>query len=121
LDRGVKAEKNSSPALTILFVAAVAALASIFSWFSSVDTAYYDFLLQKNLLEYPDDVVVIAVDETSIERLGAWPWDRRYHAHLLEKLELADAVVFDFIFAESQSSVLSVSESVDNNIEDAVS
>ena len=79
----MKAEKNSSPALTILFVAAVAALASIFSWFSSVDTAYYDFLLQKNLLEYPDDVVVIAVDETSIERLGAWPWDRRYHAHLL--------------------------------------
>lgn len=117
----MKAEKNSSPALTILFVAAVAALASIFSWFSSVDTAYYDFLLQKNLLEYPDDVVVIAVDETSIERLGAWPWDRRYHAHLLEKLELADAVVFDFIFAESQSSVLSVSESVDNNIEDAAS
>lgn len=95
----------------MVIVAVVAALASWFDWFSSVDTSYYDLLLQRNLLAYPDDVIIVAVDEASIERLGAWPWDRRYHAKLLDKLQPSDAVVFDLIFAESQSLMIPVADS----------
>ena len=102
----MSAARKTSPIVTIAITGVIAALASIFSWFSSVDTAYYDFLLKKNLLPYPDDVVVIAIDEASIERLGAWPWDRRYHAQLLGRLNQADAIVFDLIFAEPQSAIL---------------
>ena len=110
----MRAEKKSSPLVTIVTVAVVAAVASLHHWFASVDTAYYDFVLGQNLLDYPEDVVVIAVDEPSIERLGAWPWDRRYHARLLAKLKLADAVVLDFIFAEPQSLVLTGDPSLDS-------
>jgi len=94
--------RKTSPILTIAIASMIAALASIFNWFSSVDTAYYDFLLKKHLLDYPDDVIVVAIDEASIERLGAWPWDRSFHAQLLEQLQPADAIVFDLIFAEPQ-------------------
>ena len=104
--------RKTSPIVTIAITSVIAALASMFSWFSSVDNAYYDFLLKKNLLPYPDDVVIIAIDEASIERLGAWPWDRRYHAQLLAQLKQADAVVFDLIFAEPQSDILAQSGAV---------
>ena len=77
----------------MLAVALVAALASYNHWFSSVDTAYYDLVVQSHLIDYPEDVVVIAVDEASIERLGAWPWNRRYHGQVLAQLEQAEAVV----------------------------
>ncbi|MDB2409091.1 CHASE2 domain-containing protein [Pseudomonadales bacterium] len=107
--------RKTSPAVTIIITSVVAALASWFNWFSSIDTAYYDFLLKKNLLDYPDDVVVVAIDETSIERLGAWPWDRRYHAQLLAHLKPADAIVFDLIFAEPQSEILSEGEAISSD------
>ena len=104
--------KKTSPIVTIAITSVIAVLASFFNWFASVNTAYYDFLLQKNLLDYPDDVVVVAIDEASIERLGAWPWDRSYHAQLLARLEQADAIVFDLIFAEPQSNILEKSDGV---------
>ena len=105
-----RSEKNSSPLVSILIAALTAGIASLFNWFSSIDTAYYDFLLRQQLLSWSDDLVVVAVDEASIERLGAWPWDRRYHARLLSQLSEADAVVFDFIFAEAQSSLLGIAD-----------
>ena len=94
--------RKTSPMVTIAITSMIAVLASMFNWFSSIDTAYYDFILKKNLLDYPDDVIVVAIDEASIERLGAWPWDRSYHAQLLARIQQADAVVFDLIFAEPQ-------------------
>ena len=42
------------------------------------------------------DVVVIAIDPPSIERIGVWPWPRRLHAELLRKL--ASAGVLDIVF-----------------------
>ena len=119
----MSAARKTSPIVTIAITSMIAVLASMFNWFSSIDTAYYDFLLKKNLLPYPDDVVVVAIDEASIERLGAWPWDRRYHAELLTRLQRADAVVFDLIFAEPQSNILASRDdiiSADQQLADAL-
>ncbi len=99
----MKMHKNSSPGWAIAIVVLFSGMVNWFHWFSILDTAHYDFLIQRNFLEYPDDVVIVAIDEASIERLGAWPWSRDLHAQLLKRLELADAVVFDLIFAEPQS------------------
>ena len=102
--------RKSSPFVTIAIASMIAALASVFNWFSSIDTAYYDFILKKNLLDYPDDVIIVAIDEASIERLGAWPWDRKHHAQLLSRIEKADAIIFDLIFAEPQKNSLAEDE-----------
>src|ERR1700730_1575913 len=47
------------------------------------------------------DVVVIAIDAPSIEKIGVWPWPRRLHADLLRRLEIADVrdIVFDVDFS----------------------
>lgn len=52
----------------------------------------------------PEDVVIIAIDEPSLDAIGRWPWDRKIHAELLAALERGEAraVGFDINFAEPQ-------------------
>ena len=49
----------------------------------------------------PDDVVFVAVDEKSVNRLGRWPWERTVLAEGLEKLRPARTVVLDMVFSEA--------------------
>ncbi|MBU5612130.1 CHASE2 domain-containing protein [Geomonas azotofigens] len=51
----------------------------------------------------PDSVVIAAIDEKSLARLGRWPWSRATMADLVAKLAKAQAAVvaFDVIFPES--------------------
>ena len=47
------------------------------------------------------NIVLVAIDSPSIEKIGVWPWPRRVHAHLIDKLESAGAsdIVFDVDFS----------------------
>ena len=64
------------------------------------------------------DIVVLDIDETSIAKLGQWPWTRYRLAQVLTKLrEMGTAAVaFDFIFSEpdrtSPAQIKSLWESV---------
>jgi adenylate cyclase len=72
--------------------------------------------LEEKLLDYrfkvrgaikpPDTVLIAAIDEKSIDRLGRWPWSRDKIARLVEKLNSAGAeiIVFDVIFSESEKN-----------------
>lgn len=71
-------------------------------WLERVDLVIFDTPQQLWSRPAPEDIVIIAVDEYSLSKLGRWPWSRRVHADLLNKLSETDAraVVFDIIFAE---------------------
>lgn len=47
-------------------------------------------------------VVVVGIDEQSMASLGIWPWDRRIHARLIERLAKAGArvIAFDVLFLD---------------------
>ncbi|MGE5584143.1 MAG: CHASE2 domain-containing protein [Bacillota bacterium] len=47
-------------------------------------------------------IVIVAVDDESLARLGQWPWPRSYHARLIEILsrEKAKVIGFDIIMPE---------------------
>lgn len=49
------------------------------------------------------DVVFLAVDERSVNRLGRWPWDRDLFAAGISKLDQAKVVVLDMVFSETSS------------------
>ena len=51
-------------------------------------------------------VMVVDIDESSLTRLGQWPWPRDLMAQLLDRLRQAGAavVVFDVLFAEPDRS-----------------
>ena len=45
-------------------------------------------------------ILIAAVDERTLMRLGRWPLQRAYYARLLEKVRTADAVGFDIVMTE---------------------
>ncbi len=52
-------------------------------------------------LSFPDDIVIVAIDDKSVQRLGRLRyWSRQRYAQLLERLRLAKAVGIDILFAE---------------------
>ncbi|KPP97195.1 CHASE2 domain-containing protein [Marinobacter sp. HL-58] len=68
-----------------------------------LDFWLYDTLITANPSQAADDVVLVAIDELSVDDLGRWPWPRTTHARLIEKLHEAGAktIVFDILFPES--------------------
>ncbi|HVK57042.1 MAG TPA: CHASE2 domain-containing protein, partial [Burkholderiales bacterium] len=66
----------------------------------------YDSALWLMSAPAPDDVVLAAIDEHSLEALGRWPWPRRIHAGLVDRLTEAGvrAVAFDIVFSEPDLS-----------------
>src|SRR6476469_6281531 len=49
-----------------------------------------------------NDIVLVAVDEASLETYGRWPWSRDRHGYVVHYLKQAGAkvVVFDILFLE---------------------
>ena len=47
-----------------------------------------------------DPVIVIDIDDESLNRLGQWPWSRNALASLTDKTKLSAATGFDIVFAE---------------------
>ena len=46
------------------------------------------------------DIVIVTIDDRSLREVGRWPWPRRYHAELTDKLTAAGAkrIFFDVLF-----------------------
>ncbi len=66
------------------------------------DNLLYDAQLRLFHRSPPADVVIVAIDEESLAALGRWPWSRRVHAQMVERLTQAGAKVIgmDILFAE---------------------
>lgn len=66
------------------------------------DLTLYDAAMVRLGRAAPDDIVVIAIDEDSLRRIGRWPWRRAVHATLLDRLAAANvrAIAIDLILSE---------------------
>ncbi len=71
-------------------------------WLQKWDYVLYDTYLRHGASAVPDDIVIIAIDEHSLTKLGRWPWPRQVHARLIDILQQAGskAVALDIIFSE---------------------
>lgn len=83
----------------------IALTGSLNSAFRRLDNLVFDFGQSFVRKAIPDDIVLVAVDEASLVRLGRWPWSREIHARLIDTLCAAHpaAIGFDIAFSEAQS------------------
>ena len=88
--------------LTVL-LAALAALLGLLNGLGRVDQILYDRAITMSGRAADPDILIVAIDDASIETLGRWPWRRAIHAALLDRLQGARAVGLDLIFAESDT------------------
>ncbi|KKC25764.1 CHASE2 domain-containing protein [Sphingomonas sp. SRS2] len=67
-----------------------------------LDHIVYDRALTASQRPPPDDIVIIAIDNRSLQAIGRWPWPRRVHAEALDRLAEARprAVGYDVLFVE---------------------
>lgn len=86
---------------------ALALLAALLGWFNGlgrVDQILYDRAVALTGRDISPDIVIVAIDDSSIDALGRWPWRRAVHAALLDRLQGARAVGLDLIFAEPDTT-----------------
>lgn len=85
----------------LAFMSILLALACIYQWSWRLDFAVYDASLPTR--PAPSDVVIVAIDDASIDSIGRWPWRRAIHATLLERLRAMGArvVAFDILMTEA--------------------
>jgi CHASE2 domain-containing sensor protein/nitrogen-specific signal transduction histidine kinase len=67
-----------------------------------IDQLVYDRFLNLRSQPLLSDIVVVEIDNASIDQLGRWPWPRSVHARLLERIAAAKpaAVIYDVLFTE---------------------
>ncbi|WP_341328400.1 EAL domain-containing protein [Methylotuvimicrobium sp. KM2] len=68
------------------------------------DIFIYDWAVRLTKHTVHPDIVLVEIDEKSIRQLGRWPWSRRLHARLLDRLTSVkvNAVGMDILFAEAE-------------------
>lgn len=73
-----------------------------YDWLQRWDNLVYDAQLHFLSRPPPDDVVIVAIDDASLEALGRWPWPRDIHATLVDHLSQAGAkaILLDILFSE---------------------
>ncbi len=95
-------------ASTALWLVCITLALCITGALSRIDNVIYDAAQQQTDRDIPTDVVLVTVDEQSLSSLGRWPWSRRVHAQLIDRLHADGARVigFDVMFSEPQNEDL---------------
>ena len=91
-----RARRLVQAVLTGLFMAAIVVAIQWAGLFTSMRVRSADYLYETDG-DPGDDILIVAIDEQSLQALGDWPWPPEYHAQLFERLGEAKAVGFDVL------------------------
>jgi diguanylate cyclase len=95
----------------LLWAAVVGLLFGLFGLGEPVENTLHMLRNNARWHEAGGDITLVSIDDRSLQKVGRWPWPRRSHAELIDKLTAAGAkrIFFDVLF-ETQS------DPVDDNI-----
>lgn len=73
----------------------------------ALNNLFYDNLRRFTPLPVDPRILLVTIDDYSLQQLGRWPWPRAIHGQLLDRLSAAEAkgVLFDVILSEPGSTV----------------
>ncbi len=84
--------------------AATVAIIAISSLWPPVraDNLFYDLVLRMNPPAASQRILIVAIDNRSLDAIGRWPWNRETHAALIDRLTDANAsaIGYDVLFPE---------------------
>ncbi|AMN78110.1 CHASE2 domain-containing protein [Pseudomonas azotoformans] len=68
----------------------------------ALNNPLYDSLRRLTPLPVHPRILLVTIDDSSLKKLGRWPWPRSLHADLIDRLSAAQpsAILFDVIFSE---------------------
>ncbi len=103
-----------------ILISVTALILLLFLQFSRISSllgdAIFDNIERRNPIPASQDILVVTIDEDSINRLGGWPISREYYALLFDRIKYSEikprAIGLDILFLDSQSNDLKVSRSI---------
>jgi len=101
----------------VALLASTTLLLAHLGYLTGFDQYLYDAQTRLWKQPAPDDIVIIAIDEASLEELGSWPWSSTYHDRLLRQDSIAGArsVLFNFQYSPGSGNHLEPGERLVNN------
>jgi len=92
--------------LAISLVFLILALVRI-DFFDALEYKFYDFRMgMRAEPQGADDIVIVDIDNDSVEKLGRWPWPRSLIAKSVEKINAGDPKIIglNFIYSEAEEN-----------------
>lgn len=88
--------------LVSLCLMALTAAACWWHWAWHLDQAVYDAAQSTWQRKAAPDIVIVAIDDASLQAIGRWPWKRSVHARVLQQIGQADpkSVMLDLLLSE---------------------
>ncbi len=90
-ERALLQARIRSRLLTAVAATALVVLVTVSGTSSRLDTGLYDAFARLVPAHADPRIVLVEIDQASIAQIGGWPWSRRVHARLLERLTAAGA------------------------------
>ncbi|NDY73605.1 histidine kinase [Desulfobacter hydrogenophilus] len=79
----------------------VVGLVDTMGFFRGMDFYAYDlFFRLRGTQTTTEDILIVAIDEKTLGKLGPWPIPRRHYAHFLDQTDRASGILGDIILAE---------------------
>lgn len=66
---------------------------------AGIDRSIYD---RVSFTDPVPNIAIVAIDDASLQQVGAWPWDRSVFATFVERTKSASVVGFDVLFLEER-------------------
>ena len=70
---------------------------------SFINYDFYQYLFEENFST--NNIIIVDIDEKSIEKIGQFPWRRDVYSKILDNLNLAETsvIAFDIFFSEEDT------------------
>jgi adenylate cyclase len=95
MERCVFLKKYITPLAVIILICLLAFMGTFERWELNLYNSWFKLRGEVN----PGaDIIIVAIDEKSIEKIGPLAWPRSVHAQLLKQLREAKVVAFDMLF-----------------------
>jgi len=105
-----KLTKTLIVSITISIIASMLLFTGFLNtWESKISDAVY--ISSNNL----DNIVIVAIDDESLQDLGRWPWPRDYFAQVIDNLNQSSVIGIDVSFFEPTDRDSNFSESLKKN------
>jgi len=86
----------------VVVVVSFAGLSAHYNWLNSIDRFLYDRVVTMLAEDRPSDIVIVGIDEQSLQRFGRWPWRRAEQSRLFRAVADAEPkeVLLDILYSE---------------------
>jgi len=97
-----------------LFVILLVIKSAQFSQYGGFKEGFSDLYTHSQEKNLNRKILIIGIDEKSIDRFGRWPWERSILAKGIKNLQNAEVVGFDMVFSEPTSHDAQLAAAIEN-------